>query len=62
MALLNLIVKGLYLGTGFVGFVAILDVFFPGKLAATVFSDLGIIILFALLMIDTFFNFLLEAD
>lgn len=50
------LVYGLWFGIAFIGITVLGDSLVPGQLADTVFSPLGIIITFALMMIDSFFS------
>ncbi|MCR4368442.1 MAG: hypothetical protein NUV67_00885 [archaeon] len=57
MLAFKLFVKGLYFGLLMFILIFIGDFFFPGKLAGTVFSPLGILIIFVVFMIDAVWLF-----
>jgi len=52
----RLVVLGLWFGLGFVAIMIIGNALFPGKLADTAFTDLGILSVFVVLIIDTLFS------
>ena len=54
---LKLIVLGLYMGTAFLLILLLGDSIFPGSLAQTAFSPLGIISILGLLMMESFFSY-----
>ena len=55
MGLFKFIVIGLWYSLFFLGAVILGDTFFPGKLASTVFSPLGILIFFVVFTLDAIF-------
>jgi len=57
MVLLQLFSKGLWVSLLFLAILIIGDYFVPGKLAPTVFSPLGIIIIFVTIILDFTFSF-----
>ena len=52
----RLVVLGLWFGLGFVVLMIIGNSFFPGQLEDTAFTDLGILSVFAVLILDTLFS------
>jgi len=60
--LLNLFVKGLYVGALYLLIIVLSAIIFPGKLAQAVFSPLGVLVLFALFVLEMLFDFLKVGD
>ena len=56
MGNLNYFALGLWFSLAFVGLMIIGDFISPGKLADTAFTDLGILRVFAVILLDTMFN------
>lgn len=52
----KLFVYGLWVGAIFLGITVLGNLIVPGQLADTVFSPLGVLIIFVLLTIDTMFS------
>jgi len=52
----RLVVVGLWFGLGFVVIMIIGNTLFPGQLEDTAFTDLGILSVFAVLILDTLFG------
>jgi len=57
MALFSLFIRGLWVSLFFLTIVIFGDFLIPGKLAVTVFSPLGVLIIFVTLTMDFVFSF-----
>jgi len=57
MVLFRLFTRGLWVSLFFLAIVIFGDFLVPGKLASTVFSPLGVIIIFVTIILDFIFSF-----